>query len=199
MHIRHLTSPGEVWRELEKLYAPRDSKYRIVQLRRKLYSIKLSDYESMEVYLGQINETVAELANVGHQVEDGNLAMTILCGLSEEWDTAASALCNLPEDEFKCSTIKGRILAEATRRRENTEGKHSAMVMKTNNPTFQHRKEKQFEKGKSETQQEVNCFKCQKPGHISRNCRNKKTFERHRFKPRNMNVALSTAICDANA
>ena len=100
--------------------------------------------------------------------------MTILCGLSEEWDTVVSALCNLPEDEFKCSTIKRRILAEAIRRRENTEGKHSAMVIKTNNPAPQHKKkEKQFEKGKSETQQEVICFKCQKPGHISRNCKKK--------------------------
>jgi len=47
MHIRSLTTPKQIWEELQKLYAPKDSKFRTVQLRRKLYSHKLSDYETV--------------------------------------------------------------------------------------------------------------------------------------------------------
>ncbi|XP_017888656.1 uncharacterized protein LOC108630103 [Ceratina calcarata] len=75
----------------------------------------------MEAYLGQINQTVAELANVDTQVEDGDLAMIILCGLPEEWDMVISTLCNVPEEEFKPSIVKRRILAEAERGKETLE------------------------------------------------------------------------------
>lgn len=34
MHIRNLTSAKHVWEELQRLYAPKDSKFRTVQLRR---------------------------------------------------------------------------------------------------------------------------------------------------------------------
>lgn len=129
MHIRSLLRPKDVWEELQKLYAPKDSKFRTVQLRRKLYSHKMCDYESVENYLGQINKTVTELSNIGDQVEDGDLAMMILCGLSDEWDTVVSALCNLPENEFTCATVKRRLLAEDSRRRENNSSKQTAMFM----------------------------------------------------------------------
>ena len=199
IHVRHLTSPREVQKELERLYTPRDSKYRIVQLRRKLYSTKLNDYESMEAYLGQINQTVAELANVDNQIEDGDLAMTILCGLPEEWDTVVSTLCNVPEDEFKCTNIKRKILAEAERRKEKWEGKQSAAIMKVNNSQFQHRKEKLPEKGKIDAQREIICFKCQKPGHISKYCRSRTNTSRKHTNAKGMNVVLSNAINDKDA
>ncbi|GLV36032.1 hypothetical protein CBL_01796 [Carabus blaptoides fortunei] len=129
MHIRSLTSPKNVWEELQRLYAPKDSKFRTVQLRRKLYSLKMADCDSIENYLGEINRTVADLSSIGDTIEDGDLAMTILCGLSDDWDTVVSALCNLPEGDFKSATIKRRLLAEDARRRENIDSK-SAMFLK---------------------------------------------------------------------
>lgn len=133
MHVRSLLKPKDVWEELQRLYAPKDSKFRTVQLRRKLYSHKMSDHETVENYLGQINKTVTELSNIGDQIEDGDLAMVILCGLSDEWDTVASVLCNLPENEFTCATIKRRLLAEDSRRQESNNSEQTAMFMKTEN------------------------------------------------------------------
>lgn len=77
--------------ELEKLYAPKDNKF--------------NDYETMERYLAEINKTMTDLASTDDTIEDGNFGRTILCGLSEEWDTVVSALCNLPE-EFNSATVK---------------------------------------------------------------------------------------------
>lgn len=78
MHIRQLGTAKAVWDELQRLYAPKDSKFRTVQLRKKLYSYRMCDYGTMENYLGQINKTLAELSNIGDKFEDGDLAMTIL-------------------------------------------------------------------------------------------------------------------------
>ncbi|GLV46220.1 hypothetical protein CBL_09985 [Carabus blaptoides fortunei] len=102
MHIRSLTSPKNVWEELQRLYAPKDR---------------------------EINRTVADLSSIGDTIEDGDLAMSTLCVLSDDWDTVVSALCNLPEGDFKSATIKRRLLAEDARRRENTDSK-SAMFLK---------------------------------------------------------------------
>ncbi|GLV46159.1 hypothetical protein CBL_02875 [Carabus blaptoides fortunei] len=102
MHIRNLTSPKNVWEELQRLYAPKDR---------------------------EINRTVADLSSIGDTIEDGDLAMPILCGLSDDWDTVVSSLCNLPEGDFKSATIKRRLLTEDARRRENTDSK-SAMFLK---------------------------------------------------------------------
>lgn len=39
-HIMQFETPKEVWKALEELYAPKDNRYRIIQLRRKLYTEK---------------------------------------------------------------------------------------------------------------------------------------------------------------
>uniref|UniRef100_A0A5S6QXT0 RT_RNaseH domain-containing protein n=1 Tax=Trichuris muris TaxID=70415 RepID=A0A5S6QXT0_TRIMR len=43
-YVQHLSSPKDVWEELQRLYAPMDSKLRILQLRRQLYSEKLESH-----------------------------------------------------------------------------------------------------------------------------------------------------------
>jgi len=116
MHIRNKITAMEVWDELQKLYAPKNS---TVQLRRQLYSYKMNTYESMENYMGQINKTVADLSSIGDEIEDGDLAMIILCGLPDDYDNVASALCNFPANDFTSATVKMRLLAEAARRRNS--------------------------------------------------------------------------------
>lgn len=54
----------------------------------------------MENYMGQINKTVADLSSIEDTIEDDDLAMIILCGLPADYDNIASALCNLPADDF---------------------------------------------------------------------------------------------------
>ncbi|GLV44621.1 hypothetical protein CBL_20541 [Carabus blaptoides fortunei] len=183
MHIRSLTSPKNVWEDLQRLYAPKDSKFRTVPLRRKLYSLKMADCESIENYLGEINITVADLSSIVDTIEDGDLAMTTLCVLSDDWDTVVSALCNFPEGDFKSATIKRRLVAEDARHRENTDSKSkSAMFLKgtktspkpnnqksgktvemtTNNKRPKQTKKKTAQKGK------LICFIWGEKGHIAR-------------------------------
>ncbi|UYV66781.1 K02A2.6-like, partial [Cordylochernes scorpioides] len=106
LHVQHLNTPKEVWEELEKLYAPKDSRYRAVQLRRQLYGERLTQHSNMEGYMGKINYIVNELAQIGDKIDDGDLAMVLLGGLPEDWDTVVSTICNLPDSDFITATVK---------------------------------------------------------------------------------------------
>ncbi|UYV73235.1 hypothetical protein LAZ67_10002262 [Cordylochernes scorpioides] len=141
-HIRHLNSPKEVWDELQRLYAPRDSKHRILQLRRKLYSQKFCQHANMDAYLGSIDLIVSELTGVGDKIEDGGLSMLILCGMPEDWDNVISTMCNLPESEFTSANIRRKL--------------------NSNKIQFPH------EHQGSKTVRK--CFGCGKTGHIARDC-----------------------------
>lgn len=83
------------------------------------------NYESMECYSGQINKTVADLANIGDTIKDGDLAMTILCGL------VVSALCNLLDADFTSTNINRRLLAKDARRTEGNDVRQQALVAKS--------------------------------------------------------------------
>uniref|UniRef100_A0A5S6QXX5 CCHC-type domain-containing protein n=1 Tax=Trichuris muris TaxID=70415 RepID=A0A5S6QXX5_TRIMR len=164
-HVQHLSSPKDVWEELQRLYAPKDSKLRILQLRRQLYSEKLESHGGMDAYLGKINHIVTELTNIGDRTDDGDLAMTILCGLPEDWDVVISSICNLPESEFCCSTVKRRLIAEWARRIESSGKCAEAMAATT--------AERKSTDTRQSTKSTLVCFRCGKLGHFASECTSK--------------------------
>ncbi|UYV77695.1 K02A2.6-like, partial [Cordylochernes scorpioides] len=195
-HIRHLNSPKEVCDELQRLYAPRDSKHRILQLRRKLYSQKFCQHANMDAYLGSINLIVSELTGVGDKIEDGDLSMLILCGMPEDWDNVISTMCNLPESEFTSANIRRKLLAEAERRYATTnEGMGALSVRNSNKKQFPH------EHQGSKTVRK--CFGCGKTGHIARDCfklkknngkqQEKGAIHQH-HEAKNLNVMYNAAV-----
>uniref|UniRef100_A0A5S6QG42 Retrovirus-related Pol polyprotein from transposon TNT 1-94 n=1 Tax=Trichuris muris TaxID=70415 RepID=A0A5S6QG42_TRIMR len=169
-HVRQLCSPKEVWEELQRLYAPKDSKFRMVQLRRRLYTEKLEYHPSMDAYLATMNHLVTELISVGDSVSDGDVAMTILCGLSDDWDNVVSAICNLPATEFTCATVKQRLLAESYRRNDSSSQGTNALAAKAT--TFARPAIKNFGKA------DAICYKCSKKGHYARECKSKVDHKR---------------------
>ncbi|UYV78316.1 hypothetical protein LAZ67_16000942 [Cordylochernes scorpioides] len=187
LHVHHLNTPKEVWEELEKLYAPKDSRYRAVQLRRQLYGERLTQHSNMEGYMGKINYIVNELAQIGDKIDDGDLAMVLLGGLPEDWDIVVSTICNLPDSDFTTATVKRRLLAEAERRSSNLPKDVGAMVVNASSRPIE--TEKQFKA-------KVVCFKCGGKGHYARECRKKgKNEQRPKRFDQNKGVNMS-AMCN---
>lgn len=182
MHIQYKASAKEVWDELQRLYAPKDSKFRTVQLRRQLYSHKMSDCGSMESYLGKISRTVGDLSSIGDVIDDSDIAMIILCGLSSDYDNVASNLCNLPAGEFKSATVKMRLLAEDARRRDSSESKETALMAFNKRKPAKHKPAQGFKQETKSKQDSESvekgqkyhgkfvCYHCQQSGHIAKNC-----------------------------
>ncbi|KFD67269.1 hypothetical protein M514_20518 [Trichuris suis] len=163
-HVQHLSSPKEVWEELQKLYAPKDSKFRVIQLRRQLYSEKLESHTSMDSYLATMNHLVTELISTGDKISD-DIAMTILCGLSDDWDNVVSVICNLPASEFSCATVKQRLLVESQRRRDDPSKGTKVLAARATAVTRP--------VAKNFGRADVTCYKCSRRGHYARECKSK--------------------------
>lgn len=120
--------------------------------------------------------------------------MMILCGLPDEWDTVVSALCNLPENEFTCATVKRRLLVEDSRRQENN-SKQTAMFMESKK-TFHPKNQNDKKKGDPKPDMSKNkyrksdttCFYCHKKGHIAKNCYKKVNSEKQ-------NIVNMSTVC----
>uniref|UniRef100_A0A5S6Q476 CCHC-type domain-containing protein n=1 Tax=Trichuris muris TaxID=70415 RepID=A0A5S6Q476_TRIMR len=135
-----------------------------------LYTEKLEYHPSMDAYLATMNHLVTELISVGDSVSDGDVAMTILCGLSDDWDNVVSAICNLPATEFTCATVKQRLLAESYRRNDSSSQGTNALAAKAT--TFARPAIKNFGKA------DAICYKCSKKGHYARECKSKVDHKR---------------------
>ncbi|UYV79065.1 hypothetical protein LAZ67_17000981, partial [Cordylochernes scorpioides] len=109
LHVRNINST-EVWAELEKVYAPKDSK-------------KNSDFatttktthrniHSIQVWTPIWQESILLTSKNENKILEDR-AMIILCGMSEE--NVVSTLCNLPEEEFTCATVEQKVLEKAER------------------------------------------------------------------------------------
>ncbi|KHJ39916.1 hypothetical protein D918_10036 [Trichuris suis] len=109
-----------------------------------------------------MNSIVSELVIVGDRIDDGDLAMTILCRVPDDWDVVVSSICNLPESEFSCATVKRRLIAEWQRRTESSSRTAEAMFARA-------AEGKPVEK-KQPGRANAACFKFGKKGHFERDC-----------------------------
>jgi hypothetical protein len=79
------------WNALHKLFASR-SEARLLQLRRKLNSLKKSQGESVTRFMSRAIELRDELVQVGYNVSDKEVIHTVLSGLPDDYDTIVTVL-----------------------------------------------------------------------------------------------------------
>ncbi|UYV81944.1 hypothetical protein LAZ67_21000209 [Cordylochernes scorpioides] len=193
IHIMDCTTAREAWDTLEQVYEPK-SRSRILQLKKQFISIRFEE-ETMTNYLGRLKICSDHLREAGAEMQDQDLAYSMLAGLPESYDGIIMTFSNVEDKEFTSSKVKHVLLAEYERR----------MARRVNNTNealqFGTTTRKEDKKKKNFT-----CYKCGKEGHIARSCRGKAKTPAPNFQPprcstheiagSEMLTALSCAIPD---
>ena len=158
--------PVEVWKKLLDTFQ-RKTWANKLELRRKLYTLRLKDGESMQQHIKAMTEIFDSLAVIGDPVDEEDRVVHLLASLPESFNMLVTALEANPEVP-KMETVTERLLHEERKMRDREDtgpAKLKAMTAKSQKRKF-------------------TCHYCGKPGHFRRNCRKLAADNEKKDKPR---------------
>ena len=148
--------PAVVWKKLEDQFQKKTWANKLA-LRRKLYTLRLKDGESVQGHIKAILEIFDSLAAVGDAVSEEDRVVHLLASLPESFSvlvTALEANAEVPRME----TVTERLL-------------HEEMKLKERRPAEQERHSTQEKAMTSHSRKKgPKCHHCGRFGHIKRNC-----------------------------
>lgn len=157
-----------VWDELETLYK-KVSNSRIAQLKIALQSLKMEGNEPVVKYIARTRALASELKGAGKPVDEDDLAINVLNGLTGEFKTLRTILLNGTE-ELKLSVIQSKLIeheqALSFDEEKEEEEKNTSMAF-----TAKHQNFRKSNGANGKEYGERACFGCGKPGHIQKRCR----------------------------
>ena len=175
IHIEGAATAREAWTNICGVYEAKGLAS-IVFLRKKLYSIKKSETETMQKHINNIKEVVSKLSAVGVIISDQDLAMILLCSLPKDYETLTVSLESRPAAELTSEFVINRLLAEEERK-TNTDSNsssdtrisafYSSQNRNRNGSSSMRRSGNEYENGRPI------CNYCHKPGHIEKQCYSK--------------------------
>ena len=126
------------------------------KIRKKLFTMKLTDCGSMRVYIKRMTEIFDELAVVAEVVTDEDKVVYLLAGLPESYDVFVTILESGTDTIPALESMTERLLREEQKLKGKETAEGSGRIFLTND----HSRRKLF-----------TCHFCKKPGHYMRNCR----------------------------
>jgi hypothetical protein len=161
-HLRTTTTAKEAWVKICSVFEQKGLAAKVF-LRRKLLNLKKDALMPMQEHINTVRELAEQLNAIGAPISDGDLAITLLCSLSDTYDPIIISLESRDPKDITFDLIAARLLAEELRQKESvgqemtsTEKAESAFVTKPSTNGFKSSK--------------VICTYCKRPGHSEMNC-----------------------------
>jgi hypothetical protein len=125
------------------------------------YSISRRTVTPMQEHINTVRDLAEQLNAIGSPISDGDLGITLLCSLSDEYDPIIISLESRDPNDITFDLIAARLLAEELRQKESVSHEMSST-------------------GKAESALFANkygdglkpkiCTYCKRPGHSEMNC-----------------------------
>ena len=175
--------PAAVWKKLEEQFQRKTWSNKL-QLRRKLFSLKLKEGESVQEHIKTMTETFEELAVIGDAVSEEDQVVHLLASLPATYDMLVTALEAQSENVPKWELVTERLRHEEQKQEEKTPIASGRKVFVAK------------QQGVSDQKETKTCHFCKKPGHFKRDCRKYLTQEE---KKQSTNAADATAASKSDS
>ena len=158
---------AKAWKKLEENFEKK-SNARVIQLRKKLASMKLTGGQSIAEYLSEIREVKVDLEAAGQSVTDTELVVFALNGLPSEYATLVEFL-EMGESALTLDDIQPKLMQREQKLKlldgvdESEERDMTA--------AFVAQKENVTERNASRRTDTRTCYACGEKGHIKADCR----------------------------
>ena len=143
--------PAAVWRKLSGQFQKKAWANKL-SLRKKLFTMKLSDSGSMREYIRKMTEIFDELAVVAEPISDEDKVVYLLAGLPESYDVLVTALESGSDTVPALESVTEHLLREEQKLKDREEADDSKKLL--------------VAKGKKP----LTCHYCKKPGHFKKDC-----------------------------
>ena len=184
IHIRDTNTAKEAWDALKNQFA-RESILQKVRLRQKYYSCKFQQNGNMLEHINHLKSLHDQLREMGVEVNDQELAMTLLASLPDDYMPLITALDAVGETTLSFEKVKGMLLNDYERKSDNLVLKNSGDALSARQ-AFNSRRGRGnrghisgFQQNKPERSFPVQpftgtCHYCKEKGHFARDCPKKK-------------------------
>ena len=146
--------PVAVWKKLKDQFQKKTWANKL-ELRRKLYSLRLKEGESVQKHIRAMTEIFEGLAVIDAPVSEEDRVVHLLASLPDSFSVLVTALEANSETVPKMEVVTERLLHEEQKMKEKGAGDdgRKAFVAKGN------------------PKRQLTCHYCRKPGHFKRDCR----------------------------
>jgi hypothetical protein len=173
----------EAWDAFKASYVRNSSSSRL-HLRRDLNSLKMEGAETLTMYFARARRIRDDLVAIGDQIDDDQVAMSILAGLPKQYDTVITVMQH-GNQKLNLDTCLANLLPMESKlaRAEEEESMAAAHTAR-----FNKGKHKKGPWNDSRERDDRTCYYCGEKGHIKVNCAKRKAdlkeFEEQQIRAR---------------
>ena len=170
IHVRDTRTAKEAWDALKNQFA-RESLLQKVRLRQQYYSCRFRPGSNMLEHISHLRSLHDQLKEMGVNIDDKELAMTLLASLPEEFKPLITALDAVGDENISYDKVKNMLLNDVDRTKDSRSSEDAFSAKRG----LHHKGKHNWNNEKKNKVFKGNCHNCQEKGHMARNCPKRNT------------------------
>uniref|UniRef100_A0A2N9J5P5 CCHC-type domain-containing protein n=1 Tax=Fagus sylvatica TaxID=28930 RepID=A0A2N9J5P5_FAGSY len=164
-------STAGIWLNLEKRYMSKSLTNKL-HLKQKLYGLKMTEGADLRQHINTFKQIISDMLRIDIKFEDEDKAMMLLTSLPASYEHLVTTLL-YGKETLELEEVSGALLDHYQRKhKDSAESSGEGLVVKGYQDHGRKKdKDDKSARGRSKSKSKaVKCFKCQKKGHMKRDC-----------------------------
>uniref|UniRef100_A0A2N9EZR3 CCHC-type domain-containing protein n=1 Tax=Fagus sylvatica TaxID=28930 RepID=A0A2N9EZR3_FAGSY len=160
-----------IWLNLEKRYMSKSLTNKL-HLKQKLYGLKMTEGADLRQHINTFKQIISDMLRIDIKFEDEDKAMMLLTSLPASYEHLVTTLL-YGKETLELEEVSGALLDHYQRKhKDSAESSGEGLVVKGYQDRGRKKdKDDKSARGRSKSKSKtVKCYKCQKKGHMKRDC-----------------------------